>query len=75
MVENQVDRKLKTLRTDNELEFCNADFNNFYNQKGIARHRIVKHAPRQNWVAKIMNRTLMIKVKSMLISSGLGFLG
>lgn len=29
MVENQTDKKLKVLRTDNGLEFCNARFDNF----------------------------------------------
>lgn len=29
MVENQVDKKLKTLRTDNGLEFYNFEFDNF----------------------------------------------
>ena len=28
-VENQLDKKLKTLRTDNGLEFCNSEFDNF----------------------------------------------
>ncbi|XP_022883422.1 uncharacterized protein LOC111400227 [Olea europaea var. sylvestris] len=35
MAENQLDKKLKALRTDNGLEFCNAKFDNFYKQKGI----------------------------------------
>lgn len=30
MAENQVDKKLKTLRTDNGLEFYNFEFDNFY---------------------------------------------
>lgn len=33
MVKNQLDRKLKTLRTDNRLELCSAECDNFCNQK------------------------------------------
>lgn len=71
MVENQLDRKPKTLRTNNGLEFCSAEFDNFCNQKGIVKHKTVKYTPQQNGVVERMNRTLMNKVRCMLISSGL----
>ena len=29
LVENQTDKRVKTLRTDNGLEFCNEEFNFF----------------------------------------------
>ncbi|CAA3009529.1 Retrovirus-related Pol poly from transposon TNT 1-94 [Olea europaea subsp. europaea] len=58
-VENQLDKKLKTLRTNNGLEFCNIEFDNFCKQKGITRHRTVKYTPEQNGVAERMNRTIM----------------
>ncbi|GJU39486.1 retrovirus-related pol polyprotein from transposon TNT 1-94 [Tanacetum coccineum] len=38
LVENQTGRKLKKLRTDNGLEFCNQEFNNLCKESGIARH-------------------------------------
>ena len=44
-VENQYDRKLKVLRTDNGLEFINAEFNMLCSEFGIVRHRTVKHTP------------------------------
>ncbi|GJT05729.1 retrovirus-related pol polyprotein from transposon TNT 1-94 [Tanacetum coccineum] len=31
MVEKQISKQVKTLRTDNGLEFCNASFDNFFN--------------------------------------------
>lgn len=71
MVENQLNKKLKTLRTDNGLEFCNAEFDNFYKQREIMRYRTVKHTSQQNGVAERMNRTLMNKFRCMLISSRL----
>lgn len=70
-VENKLDKKLKTLRTDNGLEFYNFEFDNFCKQKGITRHRTVKYTPEQNGVAEKMNKTIMNKVRCMLISSGL----
>ena len=65
-------RKLKILRTDNGLEFINNEFNLLCSKFGIVRHRTVKHTPQQNGVAERMNRTLLNKVRCLLISSGLG---
>ena len=59
------------MRTDNGLEFCNIEFDNFCKENGIMRHRTVKHTPQQNGVAERMNRTLLEKVRCMLVSSGL----
>ncbi|GJW55695.1 retrovirus-related pol polyprotein from transposon TNT 1-94, partial [Tanacetum coccineum] len=38
LVENQTSRKLKKLRTNNGLEFCNLEFNNLCKENGVARH-------------------------------------
>ncbi|XP_019254399.1 PREDICTED: uncharacterized protein LOC109233093 [Nicotiana attenuata] len=40
MVERQTKRKVKRLRIDNRLEFCNSVFVNFCSREGIVRHRI-----------------------------------
>ena len=71
LVENQTDKRIKTLRTDNGLEFCNRSFDEFCSQKGILWHRTCAYTPQQNGVAERMNRTLMEKVRSMLSDSGL----
>ncbi|TXG54163.1 hypothetical protein EZV62_019419 [Acer yangbiense] len=39
LVENQTSKKVKTLRTDNGLEFFNEEFNKFCSDEGILRHR------------------------------------
>ncbi|KAK4387817.1 Retrovirus-related Pol polyprotein from transposon TNT 1-94 [Sesamum angolense] len=39
LVENQTGKKLKVLRTDNGLEFCNQSFSNLYDECGIKRHK------------------------------------
>ncbi|GJV24694.1 retrovirus-related pol polyprotein from transposon TNT 1-94 [Tanacetum coccineum] len=48
LVENQTSRKLKKLRTDNGLEFCNQKFNNLCKENGIARHLTVAGTLQQN---------------------------
>ncbi|CAA7059582.1 unnamed protein product [Microthlaspi erraticum] len=71
LVENQSEKKVKTLRTDNGLEFCNNLFDDFCKARGIQRHRTCAYTPQQNGVAERMNRTVMEKVRSMLCDSGL----
>ncbi|GJT37766.1 retrovirus-related pol polyprotein from transposon TNT 1-94 [Tanacetum coccineum] len=71
LVENQTGRKQKKLRTDNGLEFCNQKFNNLCKESGIARHLTVAGTPQQNGLAERMNRTLLNKVRCLLIHSGL----
>ncbi|KAG7532846.1 Zinc finger CCHC-type superfamily [Arabidopsis thaliana x Arabidopsis arenosa] len=72
MVEVQSERKVKRLRTDNGLEFCNHKFNDYCKQEGMVRHRTCTYTPQQNGVAERLNRTIMNKVRSMLSESGLG---
>lgn len=42
-MENQTDKKIKMLSTDNGLEYCSKEFEEFCKSKGIARHRIVAY--------------------------------
>jgi transposase InsO family protein len=71
LMENLTDKKVKTLRTDNGLEFCNSEFDTFCTREGIQRHKTVRLTPQQNGVAKRMNRTLLNKARSMLFNAGL----
>ncbi|KAL0385668.1 UNVERIFIED_CONTAM: Retrovirus-related Pol polyprotein from transposon TNT 1-94 [Sesamum radiatum] len=70
-VENQTEKRIKTLRTDNGLEFCNKQFSELCDEFGIKRHNTTPYTPQQNGVAERMNRTLLNKVRCLLISSGL----
>jgi hypothetical protein len=70
-VENQTSRKIKKLRTDNGLEFCNIEFNSLCAEHGIARHKTVPGTPQQNGVAERMNRTILERVRCMLSNAGL----
>lgn len=69
LVETQVDKKVRYIRTDNGLEFCNPAFNQFCKKDGITRHRTCTYTPQQNGVAERMNRTLMEKVRCLLCES------
>ena len=65
-IENQTDKKIKYLRTDNGLEFCNADFDNLCKEYGVTRHKIVPYTPQQNGVAEMMNRIFLDKVGGLI---------
>ncbi|WJX42094.1 hypothetical protein P8452_29365 [Trifolium repens] len=71
LIENQTGTKLKVLRTDNGLEFVSEQFNEFCRNKGIKRHRTVAYTPQQNGLAERMNRTLLERVRCMLLGAGL----
>ncbi|GKB43530.1 retrovirus-related pol polyprotein from transposon TNT 1-94 [Tanacetum coccineum] len=62
-------RKLKKLRTDNGLEFCNQEFNDLCKESGPSRHLTLQESL-QNGLAEQMNRTLLNKVMCLLIQSG-----
>lgn len=71
MVENQTGKKIKKLRSDNGLEFCNFRFDTMCKENGIVRHKTIAYTPQQNGVAERMNRSIMDKVRSLLSESGL----
>jgi transposase InsO family protein len=66
LVENQTRKKVKTLRTNNGLEFCWSEFNEFCQTERISRHHTVRNTPQQNGVAKCMNQILLEKARCML---------
>lgn len=71
IVETQIGKKLKKLKTDNGLEFVNQEFNDFCKVNGIVRHKTVRHTPQQNGLYETMNMTTLEKLRNMLSSSKL----
>lgn len=71
IVENQSEKKVKKLITDNGLEYCNHYFDKFCRDEGIVRHRTCTYTPQQNGIAERLNHTIMDKVRSILSESGL----
>jgi transposase InsO family protein len=66
LVENQTEKQIKVLRTDNGGEFCGNEFEEFCKKCGIARQKTTPYTPQQNGVAERMNRMLMEKARCML---------
>ena len=71
MIEKQTSNKVKRLRTNNGLEFCSEEFENFYKMEGIVRHKTIAGTLQQNRLAERFNRTLLERTRCMLISAGL----
>ena len=53
------------------MEFCSSEFDEFFRDEGIARHRTVRHTTEQNGVAERMNRTLLERGCCMLQNASL----
>jgi len=70
-VENSTGKKIKTLRTDNELEYCNSKFDEFCKNSGIKHETSCVYTPAQNGVAERFNRTLIERTKCLLFDAKL----
>ncbi|XP_073152165.1 uncharacterized protein [Henckelia pumila] len=70
-VENKSDKRVKHVRTYNGLEYLSDNFVKLCKGKDITRHRTVAGTPQQNVLAKRMNRTLLERVRCMLINASL----
>ena len=71
MVENVTGLKIKTLQSDNALEYVSKSFETFLKQNGIKRRLTVPHTPQQNGIAERKNRTLVETARCMLLQSNL----
>ncbi|GKD03925.1 putative ribonuclease H-like domain-containing protein, partial [Tanacetum coccineum] len=65
-VENQLNHKVKVIRSDNGTEFKNREMDELCEQKGIKREYSVAKTPQQNGVAERKNRTLIEAAWTML---------
>ncbi|GJU99517.1 putative ribonuclease H-like domain-containing protein [Tanacetum coccineum] len=68
-IENQLNKKVKTIRSDNGTEFKNRDMIEFYGSKGIKREYSNARTSQQNRVAERKNRTLIKAARTMLADS------
>ena len=64
LVENQLDKKIKALRTDRGREFLSDQFKQLYDDKEVVHQLTILYTPQQNGVAERRNRTLLEMVKS-----------
>jgi len=66
-VENQLDRKIKRVRSDRGGEYVL--FNDFYEKEGIIHKVTPPYSPESNGVVERKNRTLKEMMNAMLVSS------
>lgn len=70
-VENQLEFKIKAIRTDNGTEYCNSVFESFLTKCGIIHQTTTPYTPQHNGMAERMNRTLVEKAKCMIFYANL----
>jgi transposase InsO family protein len=58
IVENEMDSRIKCLRSDNGGEFTSKEFMDYYSSHGIKRQFFVARTPQQNVVVERKNRTV-----------------
>ncbi|GJU79991.1 putative ribonuclease H-like domain-containing protein [Tanacetum coccineum] len=68
-IENQLNHRVKIIRSDNGTEFKNKDMLEFCGNKGIKQEYSNARTPQQNGVAERMNRTLIEAARTMLADS------
>lgn len=66
LIQNQTDKMIKILRTDNGLEFCNSDIKKLLERCGILHQRSVVYTPQQNGRAERANRTVMEAARTLI---------
>lgn len=70
-VENQTNKKIKTLRSDNGGEYCNNAFKNIVESSGILHQTTCAYTSQQNGKAERYFRSLMDKARCLLTDANL----
>jgi transposase InsO family protein len=71
LVENQIGRKIRVLRSDNRGEYTSKEFVDYYGAVGIKKELIDPYNPQQNGVAKRKNKTMVEATQAMIHDQGL----
>lgn len=69
--ENETEYKIKNFRSDNGTEYENKNFQEFFAKHGIKHEKSAPYSPQQNGLSERMNRTIIEKVRCMLLDAGL----
>jgi hypothetical protein len=70
LVENEIGKRLKCLRSENGGEYCSKEFDDYCSYHGIRREKTVPGTPQENGVSERMNRTIMEHARSMRLHVG-----
>ncbi|GJS78862.1 retrotransposon protein, putative, ty1-copia subclass [Tanacetum coccineum] len=65
-VEYQLEKTIKSLRSDRGGEYMSQDFLDYLKEHGIIAHRTPRYTPQHNGVSERRNRTLLDMVRSMM---------
>jgi transposase InsO family protein len=68
-VENEIEKTIKYLQTDNGGEFCSNEFEFLCVRNGIRRVKTVPYISQENGIIERMNRTIVERIRSMLSHS------
>ena len=71
LIENHSERRIKSLRIDNGVEYTSKEFEAFCKDAGIKRELTTPYNPQQNGVAEGKNKTIMEAVKTMIYDQDL----
>lgn len=71
LVQNQLGKKVKTIRSDRGGEYLNTHLRRYLADEGIKTQLTAAYSPQQNGVAERKNRTLIEMARCMLIDAGL----
>ena len=66
LIENHIENKIKTFRSDNGREFTSNEFKDLCKDSRIKRDLSTPYNPQQNGVAKMKDRTIMEAARAML---------
>lgn len=71
LVENELSKKIKCLRSDNGTEYLSHEFQAHLKQHGIRHETSVRYTPEQNGVAEAAGKVIFQKVRCMLTHANL----
>lgn len=71
LVENQCNKFIKVLHTDNGSEYCNKAFQTLLRKSGIYHRTSAPYTPEHNGLVERMNRTIIEKARCMLLDANL----
>ena len=71
LAENQLNMKIKILRSDNGREFCSKSFEQYLRDSGKVHQTSNSYTPQQNVMAERFNRTIVEKARCLLLDGGL----
>jgi hypothetical protein len=71
LVENQIGKKIKVLRSDNGGEYASTEFVDICSQPGIRRQMTITYNPQQNGVVERKNNAITGAARSMLLDQSL----